>query len=77
VRDGSFVKSDLRRSVPGEWYAGAGNRFERVDFSSAELDRINFWQSSLVRCRFAGPVRDVVFDRRMSGEGKAGPQPDA
>jgi hypothetical protein len=44
--------------------------YEDCDFSNAELDRVNFWQSSLIRCTFAGPVRDVVFDGRMLGEGK-------
>jgi uncharacterized protein YjbI with pentapeptide repeats len=44
--------------------------YEDCDFSHADLKRINFWQSSLIRCKFAGPVREVVFDGRMLGEGK-------
>ncbi|MEV6349919.1 pentapeptide repeat-containing protein [Actinoplanes sp. NPDC051851] len=44
--------------------------YDDCDFSHAELDRVNFWQSSLIRCRFAGGVREVVFDGRMLGEGK-------
>jgi uncharacterized protein YjbI with pentapeptide repeats len=40
------------------------------DFSFANLQRINFWQSSLIRCKFAGPLKDVVFDGRLLGEAK-------
>jgi uncharacterized protein YjbI with pentapeptide repeats len=45
------------------------------DFSDADLRQINFWQSSLVRCTFAGAVREVVFDGRMKGEAKPDPNP--
>jgi uncharacterized protein YjbI with pentapeptide repeats len=41
------------------------------DFSEANLERINFWQSSLIRCKFAGKLVDVVFDGRHLGEGKS------
>ncbi|GAA3770998.1 hypothetical protein GCM10022225_67650 [Plantactinospora mayteni] len=44
--------------------------YEDCDFAFAELERVNFWQSSLIRCTFAGPLRDVVFDGRLLGEGK-------
>jgi uncharacterized protein YjbI with pentapeptide repeats len=45
------------------------------DFSGADLRGVNFWQSSLIRCTFAGPVRDVVFDGRMMGESKPDSNP--
>ena len=47
--------------------------YEDCDFSFADLRNVNFWQSSLIRCKFAGVVREVTFDGRMLGEGK----PDA
>ena len=45
------------------------------DFSDADLRDVNFWQSSLIRCTFAGTVREVVFDGRMLGEAKPDPNP--
>jgi uncharacterized protein YjbI with pentapeptide repeats len=45
------------------------------DFSFANLTRVNFWQSTLVGCTFAGDLVDVVFDGRMLGEDKPDPNP--
>jgi uncharacterized protein YjbI with pentapeptide repeats len=60
----SFASANLSRSTT------SAAVYEDCDFSFAKLDRVNFWQSSLIGCTFAGPVRDVVFDGRMLGEGK-------
>ncbi|MEV0569141.1 pentapeptide repeat-containing protein [Dactylosporangium sp. NPDC050588] len=49
--------------------------YRDCDFSSAQLQKVNFWQSSLIRCRFAGPVKDVIFDGRVLGEPKPDPNP--
>ncbi|BFU45528.1 pentapeptide repeat-containing protein [Krasilnikovia sp. MM14-A1004] len=45
------------------------------DFSFADLTRVNFWQSTLAGCIFAGELVDVVFDGRMLGEEKPDPNP--
>jgi uncharacterized protein YjbI with pentapeptide repeats len=45
------------------------------DFSFANLTRVNFWQSTLIDCTFAGDLVDVVFDGRMLGEEKPDPNP--
>jgi uncharacterized protein YjbI with pentapeptide repeats len=68
-RNVSFAGSNLDRS------GTSAAVYEDCDFSGAKLDRINFWQSSLVRCRFAGEVRDVIFEGRRMGEGKPDPNP--
>jgi uncharacterized protein YjbI with pentapeptide repeats len=44
-------------------------------FDNARLDDVNFWQSSLIGCTFAGPLSDVVFDGRMLNEPKPDPNP--
>jgi Pentapeptide repeats (8 copies) len=36
---------------------------------------VNFWQSSIIGCTFAGPLTDVVFDGRMLNEAKPDPNP--
>jgi uncharacterized protein YjbI with pentapeptide repeats len=45
------------------------------NFSEASLDGVNFWQSSLIRATFAGPLKNVIFDGRMLGAGKPDPNP--
>lgn len=45
------------------------------DFSSARLEQVNFWQSSLIRCKFAGRLSGVIFDGRMKSDGKPDPNP--
>ncbi|MFC4044753.1 pentapeptide repeat-containing protein [Dactylosporangium siamense] len=45
------------------------------DFSDADLTMVNFWQSSLIRCTFAGKVKQVVFNGRLMGEAKPDPNP--
>jgi hypothetical protein len=49
--------------------------FEDCDFSGAKVTGIKFSQCALARCRFAGAVRDVLFDGRdLSPERPAPPQ---
>jgi uncharacterized protein YjbI with pentapeptide repeats len=38
--------------------------YEDCDFSGARLAKVRFEQCSLTRCRFAGALREVVFDGR-------------
>jgi uncharacterized protein YjbI with pentapeptide repeats len=38
--------------------------YEDCDFSGAQLAKVNFEQCTLLRCRFSGAVREVVFDGR-------------
>ena len=49
--------------------------YEDCDFSFADLKEMNFWQSSLIRCKFAGDLHGVVFDGRILGEAKPDPNP--
>ncbi|MEU8230524.1 pentapeptide repeat-containing protein [Actinoplanes sp. NPDC048967] len=65
----SFVRADLTA------VGSSAATYTDCDFSFARLDRVNFWQSSLVRCTFAGPLRDVVFDGRHLGEDKPDTNP--
>ncbi|GAA4252955.1 pentapeptide repeat-containing protein [Dactylosporangium darangshiense] len=65
----SFVGANLARM------STSAATYVDCDFSGARLDRVNFWQSSLIRCRFAGPLSEVIFNGRMLGEGKPDPNP--
>ncbi|GAA1639845.1 pentapeptide repeat-containing protein [Catellatospora bangladeshensis] len=59
LRNVDFRHADLSR-------LGCGvASFTDVDFSHAQLECTNFWQASLIRCRFAGVLREVVFDGRV------------
>lgn len=59
LRNVDFRHADLAR-------LGCGvASFTDVDFSYAQLECTNFWQASLIRCRFAGVLREVVFDGRV------------
>ena len=49
--------------------------YQDCDFSQARLDKVDFKSSSLIRCRFAGVLREVVFDGRMLSTGKPDPNP--
>jgi uncharacterized protein YjbI with pentapeptide repeats len=41
---------------------------EDCDFSQARLDKVTFAQCTIVNCRFAGPLPQVVFDGRDLGK---------
>jgi hypothetical protein len=46
------------------------------EFSHANLKGINFWQSTMIRCTFAGKLEQVVFDGRLhKDESKPTPNP--
>ena len=46
------------------------------DFSFATLTGINFFQASLIGCRFAGSLREIIFDGRiLRPEQKSEPNP--
>jgi uncharacterized protein YjbI with pentapeptide repeats len=64
-----FSRADFRgtSSLAAEYYD--------CDFSFARLDKLDFRSSSLIRCRFAGVLREVVFDGRMLSTGKPDPNP--
>ncbi|WP_344386173.1 pentapeptide repeat-containing protein [Asanoa iriomotensis] len=64
-----FSRADLRG------LATSTARYLGCDFSHARLDGVNFWQSTLVDCTFAGRLRDVVFDGRVLGDEKPDPNP--
>jgi uncharacterized protein YjbI with pentapeptide repeats len=51
----NFNDSDLREIVCPT------ATFVECDFSNARLAKVDFQSSSFVRCRFAGPLRDVMF----------------
>jgi uncharacterized protein YjbI with pentapeptide repeats len=42
--------------------------YEVCDFTAANLTKVKFEQCSLVRCRFSGAMREVVFDGRELDE---------
>jgi uncharacterized protein YjbI with pentapeptide repeats len=49
--------------------------YEDCDFSDAKIKGINFSQCAFTRCRFAGAIREVLFDGRdLSPERPAPPQ---
>lgn len=57
-RNVSFEGADLRG------IASIGAVFHGCDFSDGRLDRVNFDQCDLRDCRFAGRLREVLFDGR-------------
>jgi len=59
-----FSKARMKR------VASSSADYEDCDFSHAALYRVNFWQSGLVRCTFAGKLVQVIFDGRDHGEPK-------
>ncbi len=64
-----FGRSDFRVVEPLEAV------FEDCDFSGAKIRGVNFSQCSFARCRFAGAIREVLFDGRdLSPERPAPPQ---
>jgi uncharacterized protein YjbI with pentapeptide repeats len=71
-RGNTFEKVDFSKANMHGASSSAAT-YRDCDFSFANLEGVNFWQSSLIRCTFAGPLRRAIFDGRMLGEGK----PDA
>jgi uncharacterized protein YjbI with pentapeptide repeats len=57
-RNVSFARADLRGATV--W----GALFDGCDFSKARLDGLEFEQCDLRGCRFAGRMREVIFDCR-------------
>jgi Pentapeptide repeats (8 copies) len=64
----NFARSDLRGTVL------RAAVFEDCDFTEAKLRKLVFEQCAFRRCRFAGPLREVVFDGREV-TGRATPEP--
>lgn len=53
-----FTRADFRGAA---WITAS---YEDCDFSFARLDKMEFQRCGLVRCRFAGPLNEVIFDGR-------------
>jgi uncharacterized protein YjbI with pentapeptide repeats len=68
-RQVDFTRSDFR--VGTCWEA----LYEDCDFLAAKLTGVDFGQCAFTRCRFAGPIKDVLFDGRdLSPERPKPPQ---
>jgi uncharacterized protein YjbI with pentapeptide repeats len=68
-RGNVFTSVDFRNAN----LAGLGTSaatYMDCDFSDAMLTDVNFWQSSLIRCKFGGLLEGVKFDGRQLGEPK-------
>lgn len=75
LRDSSFMRASLRRSVLGGWLKGRGNTFRNVDFSNAHLQRIVtptalfedciFGQTTLANAEFDSDFVRCVFSGRL------------
>lgn len=63
-----FKRADFRVGV--SWEAV----YEDCDFAGANLDKVRFEQCTLIRCRFAGDLREVFFDGRELSDRPAPPQ---
>lgn len=66
-----FTSADFRVGV--SWAAV----FEDCHFSGAKLRGTQFGQCALIRCRFAGDLRDVLFDGRDLPDRPAPPELEA
>lgn len=64
-----FSQADLRNA------SSLAATYTDCDFSNARLDELDFKSSSLIRCRFSGMLRGVVFDGRKLSYGKPDPNP--
>jgi uncharacterized protein YjbI with pentapeptide repeats len=60
VEDCSFGLAHLRGSALGTWYQGRGNRFDRVDFSGADLREISCQAASFTDCDFTDARLETV-----------------
>ncbi len=67
----TFAGADLRGANVGV------TDFVDCDFSHARLDNVELDEAGLVGCRFAGPLRDVVFGSTHHGTKRPGPNPFA
>jgi uncharacterized protein YjbI with pentapeptide repeats len=63
-----FSDADFRVGVSREAV------YEDCDFAEAKLDKVQFEQCTLVRCRFAGELREVFFDGRDLSDRPAPPE---
>ncbi|HCT75293.1 MAG TPA: hypothetical protein DGT23_01595 [Micromonosporaceae bacterium] len=57
-----FTRANLSGSRTRYW--GVADVID-CDFSHARIVDVNFFQASLIRCTFAGTLRDVIFDGRV------------
>ena len=64
-----FRDADLRG------IASSGVEYVDCDFGGARLDGVDFQSSSLVRCRFAGVLKGVIFYAHGFQTGKPDPNP--
>lgn len=64
-----FSRADFRDA------SSLAAEYRDSDFSFARLDKFDFRSSSLIRCRFAGVLREVIFDGRRLSNGKPEPNP--
>jgi len=58
-RECRFDRADLRGVQPGN------ARFESCTFENARLDKWLCLSAEFVRCRFAGPIQEVIFSARV------------
>jgi len=65
----SFARADLRRVLAPD------GTFEDCDFSYARIERTRFGSSDLIRCRFAGTLREIQFYARDPHSQKPTPNP--
>lgn len=65
----TFARTNFT-SAKMQWCSTSAATYTDCNFSYAALNKVNFWQSSLIRCTFAGPLREVIFDGRHLGEAK-------
>jgi uncharacterized protein YjbI with pentapeptide repeats len=54
-----------RARLDASWIGPA--TFTDCDFSDAKLKKTEFWACTLVRCKFAGELREVIFHRQRVG----------
>lgn len=67
----NFSGSDFRVGVSQEAV------YEDCDFLDAQLENVEFGQCAFARCRFAGELKQVVFDGRNLNDRPAPPQMEA
>jgi uncharacterized protein YjbI with pentapeptide repeats len=68
-RNINFTRADFRVIAPLEAV------FEDCDFSAARINGVTFSQCAFTRCRFAGSMKNVLFDGRNLPPDKPAPPP--
>jgi hypothetical protein len=58
IRNSSFCGTDLRETALGPWKAGAGNRFNQVDFTQADFRGAAMITAAFADCDFSGAKLD-------------------